>query len=136
MIPPEMPTCLAVGKPVFDDDTHGKIDDGVGVMSVGSGDVGSIDVEEYFTFRTTMNGVRKFQNDGSPFRAVAEMPKFSFSLSMLSAVVTAVRTRTFDEYFRAFFDDGLGQIVEIFDSFRGIGQIVTGTGHGKILLET
>ena len=55
---------------------------------------------------------------------------------MFSAVVTAMGTRTFGLYFRAFSDDRLGQIVEIVDSFAGIGQIVTGTGHGKILLET
>jgi len=45
-------------------------------------------------------------------------------------------TRTFGLYFRAFSNVGLWQIVEIVDSFAGIGQIVTGTGHGKILLET
>ena len=105
-------------------------------MGSRSGDVGRVNVEMDFTFRTEMNGVGQFENDGTSFRTIAEMTELSLSFAVLSAVVTAIGTRTFDLYFRAFFDDGLGQIVEIFDSFRGIGQIITGTGHGKILLET
>ena len=136
MISPKMPTGFAVRQGVFDNDTDGEFDDGVGVMGVWCGEVGGVDVEEDFTFWTTMHGVRKFENDGAPFGTVAEMSQSPLGGAVFSAVVTAMGTRTFGLNFRAFFDDGLWQIVEIVDSFAGIGQIVTGTGHGKILLET
>jgi len=136
MIPPQMPTGLPIGQPIFDDDANGKFDDGVGVMSTGSGEVGGIDVEEDFTFRTTMNGVGKFDDDGATARLIAEMPQSPLGGTVFAALVTAMGTRTFGVNFRTLFDDRLRQVVVWIDSFAGIGQIVTGTGHGKILLET
>jgi len=55
MIPPKMPTRLSIRESVFDDDTDGEVDDGVGVVGVRGGEVGDVDVEEDFTFRATMN---------------------------------------------------------------------------------
>lgn len=105
-------------------------------MRAWSGKIGGVDVEKDFTLRTTMHGIGKFDKNGTSFRAIAEMAKFSMSRAMLAAVVTAMGTRTFGEDFRACFDDGRGQIVDVTDSFRGIGQIITGAGHGRNLLET
>ncbi len=89
-----------------------------------------------FTFRAIMHGISKLDKDGTSFRTIAEMTEFSVSGPMLAAVVTAMGTRTFGEDFGASFDDGLGQIVDVADSFRGIGQIITGLWHGGNLLET
>jgi len=135
MISPEVPTGLTIGQSVFGDNTNGEFDDGVGVMGVWCGEVRGVDVEVDFTFRTAVYGISEFDTDGPTFGRIAEMMEFSFSGPMFTAVVPTVGTGTFCVYFRAFFDDGLRQIVDVVDPFTGIGQIVTGTGHGRILLE-
>ncbi len=105
-------------------------------MRTGGGDVGGVDVEEDFTFRAIMHGISKLDKDGASFRTIAEMTEFAMPGPMLAAVVTAMGTRTFNLNSRLFFDDGLGQIVDVADSFRGIGQIITGLWHGGNLIET
>lgn len=107
----------------------------MGVVRTGSGKVARVDVEVKFAFRAIMHGISKLDKNGASFGAIAEMSKFSASFAMLAAIVTAMGARTFDLYSRAFFDDGLGQIVDVIDAFRGIGQIITGLGHGGNLLE-
>ena len=90
-------------------------------MRAGSGNVGRVDVEMGLAFRAIMHGIGKLDKNGTSFGAITEMTKFSASFAMFSAVITAMGTRTFGKYFRSFFDDGLGQIVDVVDSFRGIG---------------
>jgi hypothetical protein len=136
MVPPEMPTGLSIGEAVFDDDPDGKFDDCVGVMGTGSGKLSRIDVEVGFAFRTIMHGIAKLDIDRPSLGETTKMVEFSFAFTVFSATVTALWARAFRAYFRAFFDDGLGQIVDVIDSFRGIGQIITGTEHGCNLLET
>lgn len=94
----------------------------MGVVRTGSGKVARVDVEVKFAFRAIMHGISKLDKNGASFGAIAEMSKFSASFAMLAAIVTAMGARTFDLYSRAFFDDGLG-------------QIITGLGHGGNLLE-
>jgi hypothetical protein len=128
-----VPTCLTIGQPVFDDNTNGEFDDSVGVMGVRCGEVRGVDVEVDFTFRTAVYGISEFDTDGPTFADIAEMMQFPFSGPMFTTVVTAVGTGTFCEYVRAFFDNGLGQIVDIVDPFSGIGLIITGAGHSFLL---
>ncbi len=45
MIAPQVPTGGTVGQAVFNDNTHGQVDDPMGVMSAGWGYIGQIDVE-------------------------------------------------------------------------------------------
>ena len=130
MVPPEMPTGLPIREAVLNNDPDGHLDDGVGVMRTGSGEIGCIDVEIDLTFWTMMYRIDKFDEYGSPLGPTTEMAKFSLSFAVFAAKVAAMGARAFGVYFRAFSDDGLGQIVDVIDPFRGIGQIISRTGHG------
>jgi hypothetical protein len=49
VITPEVPTRGSVGHAIFDHHAHGQIDDAMGVMATGWGQIGEIDVEILLT---------------------------------------------------------------------------------------
>ena len=130
MVPPKMPTGLSIRQTVLDNNPDGEFDDSVGVMRTGSGEISCINVEIDLAFRAMMDRIDKFDEYGASLGPTTEMAKFSLSFAVFAAKVAAMGARAFGVYFRAFSDDGLGQIVDVIDPFRGIGQIISRTGHG------
>ena len=135
MIPPKMPTCRPVRQAVLDDDANGKLDDFVGIVGVGSGDVRRIDLKILVTLATIMNGIVQVNIDGASGSRVAEMMEFPFPYFMPGRRSFAERAAAFFRRSGTLFCFRRREIVGIDDSFGRVGQVFTGAGHGMILLE-
>lgn len=135
VIPPEMPACRPIRQAVFDDDTHGKLDDVVGIVGVRSGDVRRIDLKVFITLATIVNGISEMNIDGTTGGRIAEMTEFPLPYFMPGRGSLAERTAAFFRRSRALSGFGRRKIVWIDNSFGRVGQVFTRSGHGVILLE-
>jgi len=102
---------------------------------VGGGDVCGVDLKIFITLTAIVNGILKADIDGASGCGVAEMMEFPFTDFMPRRRACAERTGTFFRCSRALFGFRRREIVRIDDPFGRVGAIVTGAGHGVILLK-
>ena len=135
MITPEMPTGRAVRQAVVDDESDGKLNDSIRVIGFRWSNGGHIDVEMFFAFTTVVGGVPQQELNRSARVEIAEVTKFSLSDDVLSGWSRAKGTGRFFADAGAMLDFGFGQVFGTGKFFGGVGQIFSGTGHSKILLD-
>jgi hypothetical protein len=130
-----MPTRLTIRQTVLDNNSHGKFDDGVGVVRAGGGDVGNIHSEVFLAVFASMNGKMQFEFDGTTCSAIPKIMQFSLTGTSSRRAATTSRTRSGLTISCPRFVMGGGQFLDIADSFRGIGHVFSGTWHGDFLLD-
>jgi hypothetical protein len=135
MITPEMPTGGVVGQAVLNHeaDRHGH--DAMGIVSLGSGQIGHVGIEILAALTALVLRVGEMDFPRTTVDKVAEIVQFSGEDLASTAAFVATRTRPMREVSAAFDDLWFGKILRISDSFRGISQIFAGAKHDKVLLD-
>jgi hypothetical protein len=57
VIAPQMPTGRAIGQAIFDNQTHGHVDDPMGVMASWRGQISEVNVKVLAALRAVMRGI-------------------------------------------------------------------------------
>ena len=135
MISPEMPTGNAVRQAVIDNESDSKFDDRVRVIGLEGSDGGGIDVEASFALATIVPRVSQNDFDRSTAIGIAEMSECSLIDVVSFGGAFAEGTGTFLADTGAVLDLRCWQIVGTDNFFGGVGQIFSGTRHGRILLD-
>jgi hypothetical protein len=135
MVTPQMPTRLAIGQTIFDNDSYGKFDNCVRIMRMRPGDVPGVRAEVFFTSATIMNRRNKLDIDRTPRTRITKMMQPASPQIMPPRRIPAIGTRTFFEVLTALFELGLRQIGRVCDPRRDIRDILTSCGHGNFLRE-
>lgn len=104
-------------------------------MGMRGGNVGHVDGKVFSAFGTTMDGIMKFDVDRTPGVDVSEVMKGAYSGTSSRRGGVTIRATCGLFIATANFFVGFGQVFDMFDTFRRVGDIFTGTGHGKFLLE-
>ena len=130
-----MPTCLSVGQAVFNDEANGKFDDGVRVIGFRRSKVGGVDGEMFLTLAAIMLGIVQNDFDGTTGDRITEVVDSPRSQGVSGAETTALWTSALFTGSGTSFNLWLWQIVGIDNSFGGVGNVLTGTGHARFLLE-
>jgi hypothetical protein len=123
-----------IGQAVLDDESDGQGNDTMGVMGLGQAVVRHVRVEVFPTARATMLGVDKVNVAWPTGNQVTNIVQNSFSGSAAETGSATKGTKAMREVPRAANDFGFGKIFRSRDAFRGIGQILSRSRHGKALL--
>jgi hypothetical protein len=73
MISPEMPTGVAIGQAIIDNEPNCKGDNGIRVIGLGRSKVGHVDGKIGFTFTTVVKGVMQDDVNGTTGKGIAEV---------------------------------------------------------------
>jgi hypothetical protein len=134
VVAPQMPTGGLIRQAVLHNESHGQGDDAMGVMGLGQGVVGHVRVEVLPTVRATMLRIDEVNVAWPTGHQVANVMQDSFARPTAEAGFAASRTWAMRECPRAANNLGFRQIFGSRDAFRGIGQILPWSRHGKALL--
>ena len=133
MMTPKMPTRFPIGQAVVNDEAKGCVNDGIGVSRLRRGDMRRVDREMRFTFATIMFGIVQNDFGGATGRRIAEVVELSLAKCVSSAGVLAVGASAFFADTGTFFERWFWQIIGIDNTFGGVGNVLTGSGHGGCL---
>jgi hypothetical protein len=129
-----MPAGGLIGQAILHDEAHGQGNDAMGVMGLGQGVVGHVCVEVLPTTGATMLGVHKVDVTWPTGHQIANVMQNSFARSAAKTGLATKGTRAMHEVPCAANDRWSGKIFRSRDAFGGVGQILSGSGHGKVLL--
>jgi len=129
MIPPKVPTGGAVGQSIRDDQLRGQIDDGVGVVAAGRGQVGRADVGVIATLQAAMLRVGQVDDKGPPGDEIAEVVERA---PLVIPVGAAYATGAGSPFVvpAAPAGLGLGEIFDTEDAYGRVAAIFSGSCHG------
>jgi hypothetical protein len=130
-----MPTGTAVRQAIIDNEANGKFNDGVCVIGLRRSDRRHVDIEMFFALATVVGGVPHDDFDRSAGVEVAEMTEFSLSDDVSSGGTLAKGTGGLFRDTRTLLNLWFRQLIGTSKFFGRVRQIVTGTGHSRILLD-
>jgi len=128
-----MPTRLAVGQAILNDEANGKFDHRIRVIGFRGCNVRGVDGKMVVTFAAVMFGIVQHDFDGTTGDGIAEVMELPFSQGVPGAEAVALGTPAFLADAGTAFELGERQIVGIDDSFGRVGNVGTGTRHAGIL---
>jgi hypothetical protein len=134
MVPPEAPAGGLIRESVLDDEADRRGDDASGVVAAGGGQVGAVGVEVLAALRAEVLGVGQDQVAGPPGDEVAKVVEGALEDAIAVGAVTATGTGPPPEVTAALAESRLGQVIDAGDTLGGIGQVVSGSGQGAVLL--
>ena len=135
MMTPKMPTRFPIGQAVVNDEAKGKFDHGIRVSGLRWSNVRRVNREMRLTFATIMFGIVQDGFGGTTGRRVAEVVELSLAKGVSRAGMLAVGASAFFADAGTFFERRFWQIIGIDNTFGGVGDVWTGSGHGGFLCE-
>ena len=130
VVPPEMPTRLAVGQAVLHHQTHGHCHNTVGVVALGQGQVRHVRVEVALALTAVMLRIRNDNIPGPLGNRIAQIVERPLQGSMPVATPLALRARAVGGISAAADDLGLRQVLNTCDSLGTIGSVFSRSRHG------
>jgi hypothetical protein len=130
MIPPKVPTGGAVGQSIRDDQLRGQIDDGVGVVAAGRGQVGRADVGVIATLQAAMLRVGQVDDKGPLGDEIAEVVERAPDLVIPVGAAYATGAGSPFVVPAAPAGLGLGEIFDTEDAYGRVAAIFSGSCHG------
>jgi len=134
VVSPQVPTRWPVGQPIFHHDPHGNVNDAVGVSALGRRQVGEVCGEVAATGGTVILRIGDLEVFGPSRPQVAEVMQESLLVPIAIGPVPTVRTEMSFGVALTAQDLGRWQVLNTGDAFRGIGSILTGSEHDRLLL--
>jgi hypothetical protein len=134
MIAPEVPAGGAEGQAVLDDQTDGQVDDAMGVVAAGWGEVGRVGVEVFAAAGAVVLGVSQADVVGPPGEEIAEVMEGALELAIAVGAVPTAGTGPAFEVAAASEDLGRGEVLDAGDAFGRVGTVFSRAWHGSVLL--
>jgi hypothetical protein len=129
VVAPEVPTGGTVGQAILDDRPHSRVDDSVGVVAAGRGQIGHVGVEVLAAAGAVVLRVAEAEVTRPPGDEVPQIMEGPLGLAVAIGAVAAVRARSPLVIAAAVEDLGLGQVLNAGDAFGGVGAIDAGSWH-------
>jgi hypothetical protein len=129
VVTPEVPTGVAIGQAIFDNETDGPLLDAASVQAVGQSQVGNITGEATTAVEAAMAGECDNQVNGTVRAGIPEVMESTGAHGIAAGSVTTAPAGSRRPVTTAPLDARLGQVFDTSDALGDVRDILTWTSH-------